>query len=71
MSFLRIENQPLDWRKARRSIANGDCVELASANGQIVVRDSKDPSGSIIQYRADAWQSFLSKARRGEFDRLS
>ena len=32
----------LDWRKARRSANNGACVELASAAGQILIRDSKD-----------------------------
>jgi hypothetical protein len=71
MSLLEAELQPTDWRKARRSIGNGDCIEIAPTNGQIAVRDSKDPFGPILHYRASAWQSFLTAARQGGFDRLS
>jgi uncharacterized protein DUF397 len=71
MSLLEAELQPTGWRKARRSIGNGDCVEIAPTNGQIAVRDSKDPFGPILRYRASAWQSFLAEARHGDFDRIS
>jgi hypothetical protein len=42
---------------------NGDCVEVAPANGKILVRDSKDPSGPTLGYPADAWRNFLAEAR--------
>lgn len=71
MSVAGSELQPLCWRKAHRSIANGDCVEIASAQGLIAVRDSKDPSGPIMRYDTSVWQSFLSGARSGKFDRIS
>jgi Domain of unknown function (DUF397) len=71
MSHLEAELQPTDWRKALRSIGNGDCVEIAPTNGQIAVRDSKDPFGPILRYRASTWQSFLAEARQGGLDRLS
>jgi hypothetical protein len=29
-----------------------------------VVRDSKDPSGPVLTYAADAWRSFLAAAKR-------
>ena len=70
MSLLEAELQPTGWRKALRSIANGDCVEIAPASGQIAVRDSKDPFGPILCYRASAWRSFLAEARKGIFDSL-
>jgi hypothetical protein len=53
------ESRQLEWRKARRSQGNGDCVEIASADGRIAVRDSKDPLGPMLTYPADAWRSFL------------
>jgi Domain of unknown function (DUF397) len=70
MSLLEAELQPTGWRKASRSIGNGDCVEIVPTNGQIAVRDSKDPFGPILRYRVSAWQSFLAEARKGGFDRL-
>lgn len=69
MSFRNTERS-LGWRKSRRSIGNGDCVEIATVDGQIAVRDSKDPAGPILRYRSSSWKSFLSEARRGSFDRL-
>lgn len=56
------------WRKARRSMGNGECVEVLPVDARILVRDSKDPSSSILSYSADTWQSFVSGAKLGEFD---
>lgn len=56
------------WRKARRSIGNGDCVEVTHAGGKILVRDSKSPDRAIVGYQADVWRSFISSAKQGGFD---
>lgn len=40
----------LAWRKAQSSIGNGACVEVAPANGQVAMRDSKDPQGPVLMY---------------------
>jgi Domain of unknown function (DUF397) len=71
MSPDKVEIGSFDWRKAARSIGNGNCVEVAPADGQIAVRDSKDPAGPILRYSATGWQSFLHDARCGNFDRRS
>jgi hypothetical protein len=42
----------LEWRKAKRSVGNGACVEVASVNGRIAVRDSVNPGGVLLQYPA-------------------
>jgi len=68
MSSYRDDLFRLHWRKAKRSIANGSCVELASAPGSVAVRDSKDPYGLVLQYSPDSWLSFLAEARTGKFD---
>ena len=38
------------WQKASASGAEGDCVELASYEGLIAIRDSKAPSGPAILF---------------------
>ena len=34
MSLNNLEVSGLQWRKARRSVNNGACVEVAPVNGQ-------------------------------------
>lgn len=54
--------QPV-WRKAQRSMNNGDCVEVALADGKVLVRDSKNPSGPVLEYPAGAWRNFVGARR--------
>ena len=58
------------WRKAGRSVNNGQCVEVASAGAAVVVRDSVDPSGLVVGYPTRSWQAFLATAKTGTFDSL-
>jgi predicted phage gp36 major capsid-like protein len=59
----------LEWIKASRSYALGECVELA-VDGQVVaLRDSKAPEIELRFTRAEM-AAFLDGARRGEFDHL-
>lgn len=46
------------WRKATRSANDGACVEVALVNGQIAVRDSKDPGGCWLRYPMRSWHDF-------------
>jgi hypothetical protein len=71
MSLTRAELRSLHWRKARRSIGNGDCVEIAPANGNIVFRDSKDPGGPVLSYPAGAFRSFVDSLKRDQPARLA
>lgn len=48
------------WRKARRSAGDGACVEVALINGELTVRDSKDPGGCWLRYPARSWRNFTS-----------
>jgi hypothetical protein len=63
MASLRAADHEA-WRKASRSIANGDCVETASKQGEILVRDSKAPAGLALRYSASAWRSFVRDIKR-------
>jgi len=57
------------WIKSSLSFCNGNCVQVASlADGQIGVRDSKNPEGTILRFTPDEWHAFLGGVRKGEFD---
>lgn len=60
----------LAWRKAQSSTGNGACVEVASMNDMVAVRDSKNPKGPALTYTAAEWRAFLDGAKKGEFDDL-
>jgi len=68
MSPIGFEIRDLNWRTARRSAGNGACVEVAAANLRVLVRDSKDQSGPVVQYPGNAWQAFLAAAKKGHLD---
>ncbi|MFF2115979.1 DUF397 domain-containing protein [Kitasatospora sp. NPDC058184] len=54
------------WRKSSYSNGQGGCVEVDDLSpGR--VRDSKDPHGPALVFRSDAWQSFVTAVRSGEF----
>lgn len=56
------------WRKSRRSMPDGNCVEAAEAPGGILVRDSADRTGVLLRYSVEVWRTFASRVRVGEFD---
>lgn len=68
MSLIEIDPDSAGWRKAQRSMANGNCVEVAPVTDAIAVRDSKNPGGLMLAYSIDSWRSFTLAARHGHFD---
>jgi len=70
MSPAKAERYQLDWRKARRSMGAGDCVEVAPTGSKVLVRDSKNLGSVMLGYSAGAWRSFLNDAKQGHFDVL-
>ena len=53
------------WRKSSHSTGGNDCVEVAQAGPNCLVRDSKDPSGACLALRPRAWASFIGNIKRG------
>jgi Domain of unknown function (DUF397) len=51
------------WRKSSHSIANGSCVEVATASGMVVVADTADPGCHALHYPPRAWQRFVAAVR--------
>jgi hypothetical protein len=68
MPPIGMELRDLSWRTARRSAGNGACVEVAAVNRHVLVRDSKDQDGPIVQYPCGTWQAFLADAKKGQLD---
>lgn len=53
----------LNWRKSSYSGNNGgQCVELA-ARGPILVRDSKDPHGPVLEFTPGTWRKFARQIK--------
>jgi hypothetical protein len=53
----------MDWRKSSYSGANGSCVETATGNGVVLVRDTTNRQGGTLAFTAGAWQAFLETLR--------
>jgi len=52
------------WRKSSYSGGNGgSCVETASDDGVILVRDTTDRDGGTLAFTAGAWQVFTGTLR--------
>jgi Domain of unknown function (DUF397) len=68
MSLMKADAESFGWRKARRSMANGNCVEVRPVNGAIAVRDSKNPGGYTLAYSAASWRAFTLAAQQGRYD---
>jgi hypothetical protein len=68
MSMSNLEINDLHWRKARRSVNNGACVEVAPASGQVLIRDSTDRNGPVMQYSGRSWRAFIVDTKTGRFD---
>jgi len=58
------------WRRSTRSNGSGgsNCVEVASLDGDVAVRDSKNTDGGVIQFAHREWEAFINGAKGGEFD---
>ena len=62
----------LEWRKASASVSSGVCVELAPLpDGGVAIRDSKDPSGPMLQFTRGEWAAFAAGMAAGEFESLT
>ncbi|MFD0164853.1 DUF397 domain-containing protein [Streptomyces decoyicus] len=55
------------WRKSSHSGGSGgNCLEVSDDHPGIVpVRDSKDPHGPVLAFRAPAWAAFVEGVKSG------
>jgi hypothetical protein len=54
----------MEWRKSSYSGSNGgNCVETASGNGVIMVRDTTNRDGGTLVITSEAWQAFVTELK--------
>ncbi|MEU0226344.1 DUF397 domain-containing protein [Streptomyces sp. NPDC006284] len=60
-----------DWHRSSYSGGSGDnCLEASVGNAAVVpVRDSKNPYGPNLLFRADAWVFFVSALKASSASR--
>ncbi|MEU6174541.1 DUF397 domain-containing protein [Streptantibioticus parmotrematis] len=60
----------ITWRKSSFSTDSTNCLELASQDGQILLRESDEP-GVVVRTTPEKLAAFLLGVRAGEFDDLT
>jgi Domain of unknown function (DUF397) len=54
------------WRKSSYSGSNGgECVEVGSHQGRVLVRDTKDQDGPMLQVSLAVWHRFAESIKSG------
>ncbi len=57
-------NDTYNWRKSSYSGQGNTCVEVATLpDGTRLVRDTKDRSGPVLRFSADAWRRFTDQIK--------
>ena len=52
------------WRKSSFSGGNGgQCVEAGSLPGVVMVRDTTNRDGAVIEFGADTWRTFAATVK--------
>jgi hypothetical protein len=64
-----IDWSKANWRKSTRSGGDQNCVMLARVGDVIGIRDSKDPTGPVLEFNAAEMAAFVGGIKDGEFDR--
>lgn len=53
----------LSWRTSKVSADVGQCVEIATEDRTVLVRDSRNPGGTILEFSPRQWSSFVRCVR--------
>ncbi|WP_316521216.1 DUF397 domain-containing protein [Kitasatospora brasiliensis] len=58
------------WVKSSASSPNGQCVEIAPVQGEVAVRNSRNPGGPALLFTKPEWAAHLAGVKAGEYDHM-
>ena len=57
------------WRKSSYSGNSGNCVEMATVDAVVAVRDSKALRDAVLVVSVASWRAFICRVKHGKLDR--
>jgi predicted secreted Zn-dependent protease len=64
-----LSHTSLTWRTAL-NCEGGACVEVAADRDTVLMRNSRQPSGPLLEYTPEEWHEFVAGIKKGDFDDL-
>ena len=55
------------WMKSTFSGVS-DCVEICRGESTVAVRDSKNPTGPVLEFADSEWRAFVLGVKDGQFN---
>ena len=52
------------WRKSTYSLANGECIEVATTGGGVAVRDSNHQFDARLHFPTADWRDFIATIKK-------
>ena|SRR5690348_8782112 len=46
----------------------GSCVEVGSVTAEVLIRNSREPGGPVLNFTHEEWEAFVAGVKAGEFD---
>jgi Domain of unknown function (DUF397) len=66
MPSRQSRDSTLTWRKSKASVGANDCVEMTSTQRSVLVRDSRDPAGAVLEFSPGQWSGFMRRIREAD-----
>ena len=63
MATQPIPDSTLIWRKSSASGGGGECVEIAKSELSVLVRDTRDRSGVMLEFSPAQWRGFVRRVK--------
>ncbi len=60
------QDSTLVWRKSSASGGTGNCVEVAKSASSVLIRDSRNRSGTVLKLSCAQWRSLVQRIRDGK-----
>lgn len=51
------------WRTSSYSGGQGNCIEAAESGSRVLVRDTQDRTGPVLQFSPAAWRELVTRVK--------